>query len=130
MASPVIVFHINQRLVSAVKIFAQQNSFLRQIERWRIVFGFNILKLRDGGNAFGKMENGGHFGCVEIKSLIFVKKAERKFIKKIFQFLALQASEIKSVALRFGKLQKGAFNFLQNAVRFFLAVGGNKNPQI
>src|SRR3989344_6987619 len=130
MPSPIVVFHINQRLVAAVKIFAQQNSFLGRIEWRRSVFGLDILKLGDGGNAFGKMENGGHLGRIEIKGLIFVKKAERKFIKKIVQFLALQAPELQSIALRFGELQKSAFNFLQNAVRFFLAVGGNKNSQI
>ena len=52
------------------------------------------------------MENSGRFGRVETNGFVFVKKAERKFIKKIIQFFALQTPELQSVALRFGKLQK------------------------
>ena len=130
MPSSVVVFHIYQRLVASVKILAQQNSLLGQVERRRSVFGFDIFELGNGRNAFGKMENSGRFGRVEAKGFILVKKAEREFIKKVVQFLALHTSEVQSVALRFGKLHKGAFNFLQNIVRFILAVGGNKNSQI
>ena len=76
------------------------------------------------------MKNSGRFGRVETNGFVFVKKAERKFIKRLSNSFALQTPELQSVALRFGKLQKGAFNFLQNSIRFFLAVGGNKNSQV
>ena len=45
------------------------------------------------------MENGGHLGRIEANGFVFVKKTERKFVKKIIQFLAFQVSELQSVAL-------------------------------
>ena len=130
MPSSVVVFHINQRFVASVKIFTQQNSFLRQIKRRRGIFGFDIFELGDGRNAFRKMKNSGSFGSIETNGFVFVKKAERKFIKRLSNSLPFKP-------LNFRALPCGSVN-CKNALSisfkilsdFFLAVGGNKNSQV
>ena len=97
MPSSVVVFHIYQRLVASVKILAQQNSLLGQVERRRSVFGFDIFELGNGRNAFGKMENSGRFGRVEAKGFILVKKAEREFIKRLSNSLPFTLLKFKAL---------------------------------